>query len=71
MIIKSINQNVCSEWRLIVPALQVKVGRVTQSVNAGVCPAGDRQRHRVERLQLSDSLLYTGLKLDEYFMAFI
>lgn len=67
MIIQSIKQNVCSKWGLVVPALQVKVGRVTQSVNAGVCPTGDRQGHGLERSQLPHSIL----KLDEYFMAFI
>lgn len=46
------------------------MGRVTQSMNAGVRPTGDRQRHGVERLQLPDSILYTELNYRNIFPTF-
>ena len=57
MEIQGLNKNVLSERSLVVSALEVKVGGVTEGVDACVCPAGDRQRHRVDGLQLLDGIL--------------
>lgn len=46
--IKSLNNNVLSKWRLIILALEVKVGRVRESVDTSVCPARDGQMDWVE-----------------------
>lgn len=57
--IKGLNKNVFSKRRLIVLALEVKVGGVRESMDTWVSPAGDWQRHGVERLQPPYCILRT------------